>query len=218
MTGQTTLRIPAVLDERSTDDAVKLLQDYRNHYTGWHFETLGHPWNAPATINTVTAADLLALNTLSVQGSARASIEILGTGLAQEFTELLKQISPDLDLVDATDADIGNDSPANRLWQLCRPDGTSRWGHFGPVTTSKLLARKRPRLVPIYDSVVRDQYGLPDSRGLWSGMRAALQADDRRLHRHAEMLRRRADLPDTVTPLRVIDIVVWMQGQTPDSQ
>lgn len=213
MTEPTLLTIPTVLDAPATDEAVKLLRRYRAEFTGWHFETLGHPWNDPATINTVTAADLLALNTLSVEGSAQASIDMLTTELAQEFTQLLQQISPDLDLVDATDADIGKDSPAERLWYLCRPNGTSRWHRFGPVTTSKLLARKRPRLLPIYDSVVGKQYGLPDSRGLWTGMRAALRAEGRRLHNHAEKLHRKADLPDTVTPLRVIDIVTWMHGR-----
>ncbi|WP_052956835.1 DUF6308 family protein [Mycolicibacter heraklionensis] len=205
------LRMPSVLQEEFADQAVELLRQYRQEYTGWHFETLGHPWNDPATVNTVTAADLLALNTLSVQGSAWASIAILGTDLAQEFTELLEQISPDLDLVDATDAHLGQGSPADRLWKLCRPDG-ARWKHFGPVTTSKLLARKRPRLLPIYDSVVGAQYGLKDARGLWFGMREALLADNRRLHNHAVELHRAADLPETVTPLRVIDIVVWMHG------
>ncbi|MCV7383916.1 DUF6308 family protein [Mycolicibacter longobardus] len=212
MIRHTALRMPSVLQEEFADQAVELLRQYQR-YSGWHFETLGHPWNDPATINTVTAADLLALNTLSVQGSAWASIEILDTDLGREFAELLKQISPNLDLVDATDADLGEGSPADRLWKLCRPNGTARWKHFGPVTTSKLLARKRPRLVPIYDSVVGDQYGLKDSRGLWFGMREALLADNRRLHNHAVRLHRAAGLPETVTPLRVIDIVVWMYGK-----
>lgn len=220
MTEYSALRMPTVLDEEFTDEAVELLRKYQE-YSGWHFETLGHAWNDPATINTVTAADLLALNMLSVRGSAWASIEILGTDLAQEFTVLLEQISPDLDLVDATDADLGKDSPGDRLWKLCRrrPNTatTPRWKHFGPVTTSKLLARKRPRLVPIYDSVVGAQYGLNDSRGLWFRMREALLADDRRLHNHAIRLHGRADLPETVTPLRVIDIVVWMHGKASSS-
>ena len=83
---------------------------------------------------------------------------------------------------------------------------------MGPTTTSKLLARKRPRLVPIYDSVVASVYGIPDSRGYWRAMRTLVKTDN--LWQRADQLRVRAGLSPLITPLRVIDIVVWMHGKT----
>ena len=60
---------------------------------------------------------------------------------------------------------------------------------MGPMRTSKLLARKRPRLVPIYDSVVKKEFQLKDSRGFWAGLRDALRENDNALHSHALALR-----------------------------
>jgi Family of unknown function (DUF6308) len=51
----------------------------------------------------------------------------------------------------------------------------------GSTIASKLLARKRPRLRPIYDSVVAT---VTNTRAqLWEPLRVALRADDCDLHR-----------------------------------
>ncbi|MFJ1709305.1 DUF6308 family protein [Kitasatospora sp. NPDC088346] len=86
----------------------------------------------------------------------------------------------------------------------------ARFEHLagGGVTAGKLLARKRPRLLPVYDRVVRCAVGRPAS--FWLSLRDALAADGRALHRHLLDLRTAAALPGTVSALRVCDIVVWM--------
>src|SRR5687768_6439219 len=64
----------------------------------------------------------------------------------------------------------------------------------GPTIASKLLARKRPRLRPIWDPVVADVTGT--RKQLWEPLRATLRHDDLALHRRLLRLRERAGLPD----------------------
>ncbi|GMA33199.1 hypothetical protein GCM10025875_31910 [Litorihabitans aurantiacus] len=82
---------------------------------------------------------------------------------------------------------------------------------FGPVRTSKLLARKRPHLVPIYDEHIRTQFGAPHSGDQWSAW-AGMFADPT-LVQHLAALRRSAGVDGSVSLLRVLDVVVWMEGK-----
>ena len=79
----------------------------------------------------------------------------------------------------------------------------------GPTTASKLYARKRPKLRPIYDAVVARVIG---THNIWEPLRAHLQAHPE-LHDHLFDLRGRAGLPDAVSALRVFDVVTWMEGK-----
>ncbi|WP_405622967.1 DUF6308 family protein [Streptomyces sp. NBC_00076] len=69
--------------------------------------------------------------------------------------------------------------------------------------------RKRPRLLPVYDQVVRCVLGRPKS--FWLD---ALRADNHALHRELMALRQSADLPATGSALRVCDVVLWMHHRT----
>ncbi|MEP7738883.1 DUF6308 family protein [Nocardioides sp. 31GB23] len=82
-------------------------------------------------------------------------------------------------------------------------------GDVGPTTASKLYARKRPRLRPIYDSVVARVIG---TEQIWEPLRAYLQ-DCPDLHGDLISLRTDAGLPDAVSPLRIFDVVAWMEGK-----
>jgi hypothetical protein len=75
---------------------------------------------------------------------------------------------------------------------------------MGGTKTSKLLARKRPGLVPIQDSVVLEALGRPDR--LWEPLRLKLRSDlgDALAELHAE-----AALASDVPLLRVLDVLVW---------
>ena len=78
----------------------------------------------------------------------------------------------------------------------------------GPTRASKLLERKRPRLRPIYDSVVAEVIG---TRRLWEPLRAELQ-DNTGLHSRLVRLGEQAQLPSEVSAIRVFDVVAWMEG------
>jgi hypothetical protein len=201
------LRIPRVLEREHTDEAVQLLRAYfgpdgqRSAYTGAYFETLGSPWTESP--NAIMTADIVAVSALSVDVPPRASIAILDTD-ATRISELLADI-PNIALVAAPEALVDGGAPAD-LWKLLR-----EMPGIGPTTASKLLARKRPLLAPIFDSVVAAQYGIEDSRGYWRAMRELVRTDQ--LWERADALRVAADVSALVSPLRVIDIVVWMHGK-----
>ena len=74
---------------------------------------------------------------------------------------------------------------------------------MGPTTISKLLAAKRPRLVPVTDSVVVKT--LP-SAGHWAAFANALK--DRDIRTTVEQAT--SEAPAHLSLLRRIDVVVWM--------
>lgn len=211
MNTPTILRVPRALREGHEETAVGTLLEYfgagphRTPYTGAHFETIGHSSGLPTEPTSITALDLVAVSMLSVNVPASASIRILGEDSAH-ISALLSHVPPELALVDASPDYFLPDHPIGELWALLRS-----YDNVGPTITSKLLARKRPLLVPIYDEVVRHQYGIRDSRGFWAAMQRTI--DEYNLWEHAITLRKLAGLSSIVSPLRIIDIVVWMSGQ-----
>jgi hypothetical protein len=80
------------------------------------------------------------------------------------------------------------------------------------VTAGKLLARKRPSLIPVYDDVVRCAFGRP--REIWKALREALRQDDGSFRTTLEELMKRAGIPAEVTPLRTLDVTVWMRHRS----
>lgn len=185
-------------------------------YTGSHFETLGSQSNDPDVIN---ASDLLAVQTLSVQVPARAAIGILG-GQSGTITELLAALPNGKSLSSLSDEEftrwLGEDSPGQQLWDLLRRNGNgadgktlTRWG-VGPTTASKILARKRPELIPVEDSVITrvTNRGKQSSWQMWwEEMRT-----DSVLEERAEEIREDTGHGELST-LRVLDIVLWMSGR-----
>jgi len=93
-----------------------------------------------------------------------------------------------------------------RLWRLLEKQDGPGW-----VTAGKSLARKRPSLIPVYDNVARCTYGWPLK--FWMAMREALQQDEGNFLSALYDLKRRAGVPCSITPLRVLDAAVWMRHQ-----
>lgn len=156
---------------------------------------------------------------MSVDGPAQAGIAILGNE-ASTFNGLLQQ-TPNVVLnslsEDEFDEHLGRCSAVLQLWDLLRRNrpGDSRWG-LGPTTTSKIMARKRPGLIPIEDSVVNDVIGLGrgDSWRLWW---EAFNAEGDYLESRAAELRNEIGRPDLST-LRVFDVMLWMWGKANSAQ
>lgn len=181
------------------------------HYTGAHFESFQAEQNLP---NTITPSDLLAVQNLAVTVPARAAMGILGDS-ASEFSALLTQIPEERDIKSIQDEAefeklLGEESHAHRLWDLLRHNGpaTAKWG-IGPTTASKIMARKRPHLIPIEDSVVDRVIGRngQDSWRLW--WEALTVNDD--LEDYAKEVREHAGHTELST-LRTLDIVLWKWG------
>jgi hypothetical protein len=174
-------------------------------YAGGRFELLDCGGDRPGTCNRFTASDILAVQMLSVQLPPLVALDLLEGALGEEAAMLLEQTPASVRLWDdEAEALIKDGGPAHRVWRLLkRQDGV------GWVTAGKLLARKRPSLIPVYDDVVRCAFGRP--RGFWTVLRDALRQDDGRFREVLEDLGKRAGLPVQVTPLRALDVVLWVR-------
>lgn len=146
----------------------------------------------------------------------KAGIGLLGE-FAGEIRECLKDIPNDRSLAELSDDEyrtiLGEGSPAWRLWDIIRANGREKWG-VGSTRASKLMARKRPRLIPIEDSVVNRVIGFKggDSWWLW---REALTGNKDKVERMAAVVRRAAGRHD-LTTLRALDVALWMKGKRPE--
>lgn len=93
--------------------------------------------------------------------------------------------------------------PAELAWNLLRTQDNVGW-----VIADKLLARKRPNLIPVWDNVVKCASGRP--KNAWLRLDGLLR-QDARLKSQLRQLHQAAELPDLVSMLRVLDVVIWMR-------
>ncbi|WP_460968424.1 DUF6308 family protein [Pedococcus soli] len=207
-----TFQLPPSLQHETNDFALSQLRGYykpafdaSDYFTGAAFDSWDSTGAKFDDVNRFTADDLVAVTFLSVGVGPRAAHRLL-TSRADRFNELLEAVGPDRDFVDIAPTDITPDFPA---WQL--ETALRELPDVGRTIASKLMARKRPRLVPIYDKVLRQVMGLEKSH--WAPLNTALRADGQALHHRLLALRDEAGLPETVSPLRVLDVIAWRDGK-----
>ncbi len=182
------------------EHADQIKADFDRYFTdlnGRHFEL----FSAMGDPNRFTATDILAVEALSVKVPPNSAAKLLDTE-AEEFNALLRGIPADQDLWETDPSDLGEDSPALTLYHRLK----GLYG-VGPVTATKLLASKRPRLMPVIDSLVSEVLQPPGGK-FWLPLRNQL-ADKERRKKIAEVV---ACAPDNVTLLRRIDVAVWMHA------
>jgi hypothetical protein len=178
--------------------AVQALMSYygdRDHYTGAAFDRLIRD-SRPDRFEPV---DLVAVSMLSVTVPPRATLRLL----SGEFDHLLRRVPGDASIwSEPWRLDRGGD--AWTLWAaVAELDGVGR------TITSKLLAAKRPSLIPVYDQHVDEALDLgPNMWGFWQAVATHPQARD--LLTAVADVTKRAAVPGRVPALRVIDVVVWM--------
>lgn len=174
-------------------------------YIGSRFERFAGGGDRPEAADYFTADDIVAVSTLSVRIPGSAAIELLETQRS-DFREMLRLIPTNVDLADVSPEDIGPDWPAWMLWEELM-----KLAHVDWVTASKLLARKRPRLLPVYDRVVR-AYVAPQG-SYWRALNSALRVDDAALHRELLSVRARSGVGEDISVLRVFDVIAWRAGR-----
>lgn len=138
--------------------------------------------------------DIAAASLLDVRYGPRAVRALLSSDVIQSA---LTAVPDDLPLWQATQEDL---DATHELWILIR--GIKG---VGRTRASKLLARKRPQLVPIVDSVIADALQLHDQT--WRPMAAALA--DQHLRKRIDGLRP-ADMSKRISTLRLLDVLTWM--------
>jgi hypothetical protein len=173
-------------------------------YRGGYFDRLGGGGDRGQFADVFTAADLIAVEALSVRVPIHATVAILDGDLGQKLATLLSTIPVGIDLADADVHHVDDHSPADRAWHLLK----TQTG-IGYVTAGKLLARKRPELLPVYDDVVRCAFGW--SGNFWLGLREELRASSCQLHHQLLALKRESQISDDVSALRALDVVIWMR-------
>lgn len=175
-------------------------------FSGRRFESLGlKDHREDDNSNRFTAADLLAVQCLSVTVPIEIAIDLLEGELGQQISDRLSRIPPDVDLGTAESRSLVQDeADADQAWHLLTAQDD-----VGFVTAGKLLARKRPRLIPVWDHVVRCALGRPDNAWVWLDDR--LRERDAVLRSQLQRLHDEAELAETVSLLRTLDVVVWMR-------
>lgn len=210
--------LPHILTEGCADEAAALVREYYSRTftngmtrTGSRYDNWAGGGDQLATANRITADDLIAVSFLSVEIDARAAIGLLDTH-SEQVSSLLQAIPVNVDLADAEIDELeAPDSAASELWDLVRGKRHGKWG-VGQTTASKILARKRPRLIPIYDSVVGPLMGLKDSRRQWKTWHSVLTSGIG-LPARLEVIREKSGIDESISALRVMDVALWMYGK-----
>jgi hypothetical protein len=179
--------------------AVASLDRYLGHSTGAFFERS----RDSSLVHRITEKDLLAVTMLGGGVPPLTAVWLLGPGAAEITARLVQVPRTESALWDPA-VSIGRGSPLDALVRLVggRP-GMTR------AKTSRLLAAKRPNLVPICDRPTRRALGIHralDERAEWQ----ALFRDPKV---RGEVIGLRAEVPAAVdlSLLRVMHIVVTMR-------
>lgn len=175
-------------------------------FSGAHFERLGGGGDRPAIADEFTAEDLIAVSMLAVEVVGDAALEVLELRRAR-LRELLRAVPTDIALADLAPSDIGADWPVRALYRELLDIRS-----IGETAATKLLARKRPHLVPILDSVVTEELRIVRGN-YWIPLHAWLTGNDRANHEALVALRERTGLGPEISALRVFDVLAWLVGK-----
>lgn len=198
-----------IVDVVRGDDAIEHLRSYFNEgpgrrYTGRRFEALSGGGDRPAVRNMITSDDLVAVQMLSVNVPAEAAIGLLDGSLGRRLSDLLSRIPAGVELgTDGARKHVAEGSAAALAWTLLKEQPG-----VGYVKAGKIMARKRPHLVPVYDRVVRCLFGRP--RHVWPALHDLLASHHGELRHELAGARERAGLPSTISLIRTLDVVLWM--------
>lgn len=170
-------------------------------YEGRQFEWFVSQSNSTA----FTAMDILAIGALSVEIPATTS-RVLLEDSSKMYTshlvacrEWVQQHSTHSD----TDWLWADDSPFNNFYEDLRKEE-----RVGKVVCSKLMAAKFPELIPIRDSKVEALLKYQKVKGWWKPMHHLLRETLETLN---SLHIRNKDIQ--VTPLRKLDVILWMEAK-----
>ena len=183
---------------------VEALQRYtaieagRPAFTGALFNTWAG--GGLAQPDTVTSDDLIAVQYLSMRPFSGTIWHLL-SGRRGLLEAALAAVPRTVSLWDPPDVVLPALQAATRAWQVVKEIPGADW-----VTAGKVMARKRPALVPVYDRFVRSAIG---GGQFWEPLHEWLRVESNVAL--LEEIRGRAGISAEQVPLlRVFDIVLWM--------
>lgn len=182
----------------------KYLDPYSN-YAAFSFDVLGP--NDPYAFD---VSDLFALNFLDTPLRVAAYRKFQTE--RGEISALLGKIDVQTCLWQVKDVTNPAYEAANSLWYRF-----TEWRvGIGPTRASKLLARKRPHLVPILDRRVKAFYAQQRYSGYWLAMAEALRDEEVRVQ--IDALRPIGLDKSRLSLLRILDIAIWMSGEETEEE
>lgn len=201
---------------------LKKYYDVASGYAGATFASI-----TPNDPYDITGADLHALSMLSVQVDQAATRRVLDAGEHRNrLLDALRAVDPGIRLATASPPDL------TAAWDLVETirsalaDPTTSTRSDPWVTTAKLAARKRPRLLPVRDTKVRRLLGLERQRDGHLEVQAmrSLVTDPEvmaELERAVEDARERGRAEGRTCvfddePLRLLDAALWMYAVRAD--
>lgn len=193
-------QIDKLLEIENLDKLVgKYFEDNQNHaFAGVLFDTL-EDHGSQANPNKISVSDLLALNLLDVRVGP---IEIRKL-LSGDFDSGLANVNADCDIWNPQEDAL---QCASELWvELKEVKG------LGRTKISKLCARKRPRLIPITDSIVERVLKIKvkdNPLAIWQELGNAL--NDERRNKIKDLIPNSVGYKPTI--LRTLDVAIWMIG------
>lgn len=184
---------------------VELLETYygpNSQFEGAHFEVF--PPGEENDSDKFTAADLLACSLLNARIPANAIAEILINN-PNTYNQPLSRINKTLHFMEECPATWdGKNYQGHELYQRLR-----EINGIGETRATKLMARKRPNLFPITDSIVRKVTVGPRKK-YWAPFRKWLGEDNN--YNKLESIRAEAGLEDRISVIRVFDVIAWLIG------
>jgi hypothetical protein len=153
---------------------------------------------SPNPPNEIGVADLLAVTLMDEHYRPDAIRDLLEGDAGTRATELLRAIPQDVPLWKVKDLE---GAPDDLWWLLCE------LREVGPTRASKLMARKRPHLIPVYDSIVGEVVA-PTST-YWEVFRSFLASEENRAA--VDQLRPPGVDENRVPTLRLLDTAIWLR-------
>lgn len=213
--------LPDILSDQNVKAAAKLLHRYYFERdkkgllsTGSYFDEWAGRGDT-SDRNVITDSDAVAVSMLSVTVPAKAMVGLAEPETAARITELLKQIPTNVPLSSLSSekaaALLTSQGPAALLWKELRSTKSNRWG-IGATTASKIMARKRPHLIPIWDEVIGQVIGKRSSDGQWMNWHWLLTEGSGLPERLAE-IHLLSEVERPLSELRIMDVVLWRYGK-----
>ncbi|MEO8555153.1 MAG: DUF6308 family protein [Actinomycetota bacterium] len=185
-------------------------------FSGSLFDSFGGGGDRPEVENQITSDDLLAVAAVNAAMPAVVTNQLLSEPLSGRLTARLRQLATDVDLWDAEDEVLTVAAEAYEQIRSIHPI-VSGYGE-GWAAANKLLARKRPRLIPMYDAKVRRVANLAEGASWWFSLRHAMHVDgeDNEIRYRVCAAMREADI-GYVSVLRGLDVILWSYAKWRDS-
>jgi hypothetical protein len=213
--------LPDILSDQNVKAAAKLLHRYYLEHdkkgllsTGSYFDEWAGRGDT-ANRNVFTYSDAVAVSMLSVTVPAKAMVGLAEPETAARITKLLKQIPTNVPLSSLSSekaaALLTGQGPAALLWKELRSTKSNRWG-IGATTASKIMARKRPHLIPIWDEVIGQVIGKRSSDDQWMNWHRRL-TDGTGLPERLAEIHRLSEVELPLSELRIMDVVLWRYGK-----